>query len=375
MPPTETASPSPPAWATPWYTDAMRDHPAHPPSTHPPATERVVRPSPPGEGPLGVSRLEPGVVPAATLDADAFEALRRYLFAIAYRMLGSASEAEDIVQDAYLRARDIRMDEVHSLKAYLSTVVTRLCLDQLRSARAQREVYIGPWLPEPVPSADLIGLTGPTDPATLPADAAEQADEISFAVLVLLERLTPEERATYVLREAFAYPYDQIGAVLGKSSAAVRQLSHRAKERVAAGRPRFQASPESQRALAERFLAASRAGDLDGLSAMLAADVTGWSDGGSVTRAARRPIVGRDAVARFISLGVAKWLHGVTATFTAVNGGIATLYWKEGRLMTAIMLEADSTGIHAIRTVINPEKLVYLERRLSEMGDPESLPT
>ncbi|MBA3528737.1 MAG: RNA polymerase sigma-70 factor [Propionibacteriaceae bacterium] len=298
------------------------------------------------------------------LDADAFESLRRYLFAIAYRMLGSASEAEDIVQDAYLRARDVRADEVHSLKAYLATVVTRLCLDQLRSARAQREVYIGPWLPEPVPTADL---TQAGDVTNRPAEATEQADDISLALLVLLERLTPEERATYVLREAFAYPYDEIASVLGKSSAAVRQLSHRAKKRVAAGRPRFQTSPETQRALAERFLAASRGGDLGALTAILAADVTGWSDGGGVVRAARRPIVGRDAVARLIVGQASKWLHDVTTTFASVNGGIAALYWRDGHLINVLILDADASGIHAILAVVNPEKLAYLERRLGEM--------
>ena len=149
---------------------------------------------------------------------DAFAELRPLLFSIAYRMLGSATEAEDIVQDAYLRARDVRQDEVQSLKAYLSTIVTRLCLDHLRSAKAQREVYTGPWLPEPVLTNDLLAQ---------PAEATEQADEISLAFMVLLERLTPEERATYVLREAFAYPFDEIGAVLGKSSTAVRVLGNR----------------------------------------------------------------------------------------------------------------------------------------------------
>lgn len=357
-------------WAIPWYTGPMRDHPGHPdPLALPdlpaapaapalPGQDRVVRPSPPAAPAAGGGRLPAEPARGALLDAAAFEGLRRYLFAVAYRMLGSASEAEDIVQDAYLRARDVRVDEIQSLKAYLATVVTRLCLDHLRSARVQREVYVGPWLPEPVPTADLV---------TLPAQAAEQADEISLAFLVLLERLTPEERATYVLREAFAYPYDEIAAVLGKSSAAVRQLSHRAKERVAAERPRFQASPETQRALAERFLAASRAGDLGALTTMLAADATSWGDGGAAIGAARRPIVGRDAVARLIARGMEKWLKDTSATFALVNGGIATLLWRGGRLQSVVTFEADAERIHGIRTVVNPVKLAYLERRLGEM--------
>ena len=225
MPPTLPATrPASAVWYTPW----MYDHP-DPSDLQMTTPQGSQGPSPSGEGPSAVSTRKRGrshATQAPALDAEAFESLRRYLFAVAYRMLGSATEAEDIVQDAYLRARDVRVDEVQSLKAYLATVVTRLCLDHLRSAKVQREVYVGPWLPEPVLTNDLTAQ---------PAEATEQADDISLAFMLLLERLTPEERATYVLREAFAYPFEEIGAVLGKSSAAVRQLSHRAKERVAAG--------------------------------------------------------------------------------------------------------------------------------------------
>jgi RNA polymerase sigma-70 factor (ECF subfamily) len=341
----------------------MHDHP-DPTDHHVNTPNGSQGPSPSGEGPSAVSARKHGRAQepqAATLDAEAFESLRRYLFSIAYRMLGSATEAEDIVQDAYLRARDVRQDEVQSLKAYLSTVVTRLCLDHLRSAKAQREVYTGPWLPEPVLTNDLTAL---------PAEATEQADEISLAFMLLLERLTPEERATYVLREAFAYPFDEIGAVLGKSSAAVRQLSHRAKEHLAAGGTRFTASPETQRQLAERFIAASRVGDIGALTSLLAENATGWGDGGAARQAARRPTVGRDAIVRLTASGFAKWFKGVQVTFADVNGGSATLLWKGSHLEAVITLYAKDDQIQLIHTILNPEKLAHLERRLRETGHP-----
>lgn len=347
------------------YTPGMRDH--LDPSEHPAKAAPNGRsgPSPQGEGPSAVSargrgRSQKGASPA--LDAEAFESLRRYLFSVAYRMLGSATEAEDVVQDAYIRARDVHPDDVRSLKAYLSTIVTRLCLDHLRSAKAQREVYVGPWLPEPVPTNDLLAQ---------PAEATEQADEISLAFMVLLERLTPEERATYVLREAFAYPFEEIGAVLGKSSAAVRQLSHRAKERIAAGgSPRFTASPETQRELAERFIAASRVGDLDALTSLLAENVTGWGDGGANRTAARRPTVGRDAVIRLTTSGYRKFFGEAKLSFADVNGSTAILFWRDSKLDNVVTIFAENDRIQLIHAVLNPDKLAYLERRLRETGYP-----
>lgn len=293
---------------------------------------------------------------ARGMDADEFESLRPYLFAIAYRMLGSASEAEDVVQDAYLRAQDAPTPDIRSPKAYLATIVTRLCLDQLKSARATRETYLGPWLPEPVPTADLL-------PA--PVQAAERREEISLAFLVLLERLTPEERAAYVLREAFEYPYDEIAAVLGKSAAATRQLAHRARQHVAADRPRFTAAADEQRRLTESFLAAARRGDLHALTDALAADVVLWADGGAKARAARRPIHGRAAIANWL-VGVIPSLPADTrTTYEAINGEIAVLLWLGDELNSATILETRDGRVQAVRSILNPDKLAYLRRRVA----------
>jgi RNA polymerase sigma-70 factor (ECF subfamily) len=292
------------------------------------------------------------------VETQTFEALRPYLFAIAYRMLGSASEAEDVVQDAYLRSTGA--DTIRAPKAYLSAVVTRLCLDRLKSARATRETYLGPWLPEPVPTADL---------AATPLEAVEQRAEISLAFLVLLERLTPEERAVYVLREAFDFPYDEIASILDTSVAASRQLAHRARERIAEGRPRFVASPEEQRRLTERFLAATQDGDLRSLTELLAADVTLWSDGGAKAQAARRPLRGRDAVTRWLLGVIVKAPPGMTSTFEAINGGAGLLLWDRDDLINATLVDVFDGQIAAIRMIVNPDKLAYLRRRLVHAPD------
>src|SRR5215218_1855656 len=215
---------------------------------------------------------------AGPIDAEVFETFRPYLFSIAYRLLGSASEAEDVVQDAYLRALGSARTDIASPKAFLSTIVTHLCLDALKSARVTRESYVGPWLPEPVPTQNLLS----------PAESAEQADDISLAFLVLLERLAPEERVAYVLREAFDESYDQIATILGKSVAATRQLAHRARERVNDGRPRFSVSRTEHESLTSQFLTAAREGDLPTLIAGLMPDVVLLTDGGGKAQAARR---------------------------------------------------------------------------------------
>jgi RNA polymerase sigma-70 factor (ECF subfamily) len=294
------------------------------------------------------------------LDADEFEDLRRYLFTIAYRLTGSASESEDIVQEAYLRARDRQDEPIRSHKAYLATVVTRLSLDYLRLARTAREVYVGPWLPEPVPTTDL---------APTPLEAAEQREDVSLAFLVLLERLAPEERAAYVLREAFAYPYDDIAETLGKSTSTVRQLTHRARARVAAGRTRFPVTPEKHRRLAERFLAASQSGDLTELRNILAADATGLADAGAATHAARRPINGRDAVSRWIQGVMTKWLSAWRMTLAEVNGSVAVFFWDHESLHAVLSFDMAGEEVSALCIILNPEKLAYLSRRLRENPD------
>ncbi len=294
----------------------------------------------------------------STETVAAFEALRPYLFAVAYRMLGSATDAEDVVQDAYLRYHAAPRDDVRSPKAFLTTLVTRLCLDRLKSARAQREQYVGPWLPEPVPTADA-------DPG--PLTAVERREAVSLAFLVLLERLAPEERAAYVLREAFDYGYDEIAGVLGKTPAASRQLVHRARERVATGRPRFAASPDEQRLLTERFLAASERGDLASLTAVLASDVVSWSDGGAKAKAARLPIPGRERVARFLA-GLLRQApaRGIRAEPIELNGGAALLLWTGDALHGVLALDGRDGLIEELRFIINPDKLAYLRRRLDQ---------
>jgi RNA polymerase sigma-70 factor (ECF subfamily) len=293
-----------------------------------------------------------------------FEALRPYLFAIAYRMLGSGSEAEDVVQDAYLRALSATPEAIESPKAYFGAIVTRLCLDELKSARRQREreSYPGPWLAEPVPTADI-------EPS--PEQVAERREDVSLAMLSLMEQLTPEERAVYVLREAFDVDYAEIAPILGKSPAATRQLGHRARQRVAAGQPRFPASIDDQRRLTERFLAASERGDLQGLAEVMAADVTMWADGGPKNRAARRPIVGRSAVLQILAAGLRKMPVGAYSTVEQLNGCPTLVVWDGARLVGAFEFEVENGLVAGIRIAGNSDKLRYLQRRL---GPPGSTP-
>src|SRR5712692_8015086 len=282
---------------------------------------------------------------------EEFEGYRTLLFAIAYRMTGSANEADDIVQEAYLRYSAAPAGEIRSLKTYLSTIVTRLCLDYLKSARVQREKYIGPWLPEPV-------LTGGS--ALLPGESAEQDESISLAFLVLLETLTPAERAVVLLHEVFDYESSEIAEVIGKSPANCRQLLHRAKAYVAERRRRFEPSREAQLQLIEHFQMACQEGDLQGLMDMLARDVVSWSDGGGKALAARRPIYGAEAVARFWLALARKAPADLTVTLEEVNGGPAVLLWVGGELLSVVTFEVTDRRIAGIRCVLNPDKLAYL---------------
>ncbi|MGH2534382.1 MAG: RNA polymerase sigma-70 factor [Thermomicrobiales bacterium] len=296
-----------------------------------------------------------------TIEQQTFEELRPYLFAIAYRMLGSASEAEDVVQDAYLRLLDANPAEIGSLKAYLAAVVTRLCLDELKSARRQRERadYPGNWLPEPVPTADL---------APSPEQTVEQREAVSLAMLTLLERLTPEQRAVYVLREAFDVDYAEIAPIIGKSPTATRQLGRRARARIDEERPRFAASPADQRRLTERFLAALETGNLQSLTETLAADVTFWGDGGRKVQARRRPIHGRVEVMRFLGALLKLAPAGVRATIEEINGAPALVFWLGGGILNLIVLDVHDGAIVGIRNQVNPDKLTYLQRRLGPPG-------
>ncbi|WP_346178013.1 RNA polymerase sigma-70 factor [Streptomyces cuspidosporus] len=277
---------------------------------------------------------------------DAFEEHRRLLFGTAYRMLGSVADAEDIVQDAWLTWHQADQDAVEHPKAYLVRTVTNLSINRLTSAKARREAYVGPWLPEPV-------LTSPDV-----AEEAELADTVSLAMLVVLETLTPTERAVFMLREVFGYSYAEIAEVVGKSEVAVRQQAHRAREHVQARRPRFTTDTAEQRAIAEKFRLACAGGDLGEVLSLLAPDVTSWSDGGGVVTAARRPLYGPDHVARwFLGVLAKPESRGVEMRHADINGEPGLLFVLGGVNVGALTLESAGGRISAIRLVINPHKL------------------
>jgi RNA polymerase sigma-70 factor (TIGR02957 family) len=287
--------------------------------------------------------------------ARLFEELRPAAFAIAYRMLGSVSEAEDVVQEAFLRLhRMLREGEqVESPRAYLSTVVTRLCIDQLRSARVRRERYVGEWLPEPLLASDEAD----------PARHAEVADSLSLAFLVLLESLSPEQRAAFLLREVFDYPYDQIARIVGKSEDNTRQLVTRARRQVQEGRPRFEASRERREVLARRFFAAAVDGELEALEELLAHDVVLHGDGGGKAPALAHPVHGRAKVARTLLawFRAAARIGGVSLQDAEVNGQPgALLLDPEGRLVTVLSVDVADGQVQAIRSIVNPDKLRHL---------------
>ncbi|HEY6777985.1 MAG TPA: RNA polymerase sigma-70 factor [Thermoleophilaceae bacterium] len=295
--------------------------------------------------------------------ADTFEELRPIAFGIAYRMLGSVSEAEDVVQEAFLRlhrAQD-QGQRIESPRAYLSTVVTRLAIDQLRSARARRETYVGEWLPEP-----LV-----TSPEEDPARQAEMADSLSLAFLVLLENLSPEQRAVFLLREVFDYPYDRIAEIVGKSEVAVRQLAVRSRRHVEEGRSRFEASREQRDELARHFLAAAQDGDLEALEALLAHDVVLHGDGGGRAPALARPLHGRARVARTLLAWMKATVRfgGVSLRPVEVNGQPGAMSFDpEGGLINVLALDIADGQIQAIRSVVNPDKLRHLGP-LADLGE------
>ena len=278
-------------------------------------------------------------------DETVFVEHRRLLFGIAYRILGSVAEAEDVVQDAYVKWQRIPDDRVESPRAYLSSVVTRLAIDALRSARVKREVYVGPWLPEPLLTTDDLG-----------ADM-ELADSLSTAFLVVLERLSPAERAAFVLREVFDYPYGEIAEILEKSEAACRQLVHRAKDAVASQRPRFSASPQQQAVLTERFLQACGGGDLNALLDVLTEEVVLLSDGGNKARAAKQPIYGRDKVARFLLAIINDAPDDLSVEVHSINATPGILLRAGGHPFAVATLDCLPDAITGVHIVVNPEKL------------------
>lgn len=290
------------------------------------------------------------------MDADldealaVFTAVRPRLFGIAYRMLGSASEAEDIVQDAWLRWQGTDRSVVLDPPAFLATATTRLAINALQSARARRETYIGPWLPEPV------------DTSADPTLGAERAEALGFAVLVMLERLSPTERAAYVLREAFAYPYEQIAEIVQNSEAAARQLVSRARKHLT-GERRREVEPSEQRRLLTAFVSAAKTGDLDQLERLFAEDVVSYTDGGGLVRASKFPVHGRMRVAKFVRAFHTHFWEGVSITQSQTNGRPAVLLAKDGASFAVLTVVASEAGIDQVLWMMNPTKLAAAASR------------
>ncbi len=285
--------------------------------------------------------------------AAAHQRLRPLMFSIAYRKLGSVSEAEDVVQDALLRMHEV-VEQVHSLEAYAATVTTRLAIDRLRSARVRREQYVGNWLPEPL-------VTSPDD--LDPGNRVERAEEVSMAFLLLLERLSPVERAVFLLREAFGYEYEDISRVVGKSEAHCRQLLHRAHEHLNASGRRYESSQAKRNELADRFFSACNDGDLEALEQVLAEDVAFYADGGGKAAAVPHPVHGQVQVARFV-LGLVRHAdaHGWQIQRVLVNGDPgARILDEHGSIAAVLALDVSDGSVRSLFNVVNPEKLRHLQ--------------
>jgi len=303
-------------------------------------------------------------------DVDRFEAARPRLEAIAYRMLGSASEAQDVVQETYLRWQGADAARIEVPEAWLTKVLTNLCLNQLTSARARRETYVGQWLPEPL-------LEG--DPMLGPAETAEQRESVSYAVMVLLERLSPSERAVYVLREAFAYSHREIAGMLDLTEAASQQIFHRAKKHVAQGRARAEIDEAAARRIVEEFLAAATSGETEPLIKLLTSDAIVVGDGGGKVPARASAVEGALAVAKFLRglfkpapakrevVGGSPDLYATTA-----NGGPAVVAVVDGRVFGIMCLERTDEGVVAVRSQVNPDKLERATQRWAagDFGSP-----
>jgi RNA polymerase sigma-70 factor (ECF subfamily) len=295
------------------------------------------------------------------MDHDVFTTDRPLLFSIAYRMLGSASDAEDVLQDAWLRYRGVDPSTIRTPKAFATTIVTRLCLDRLKSARRTREDYVGPWLPEPVLTSEVEG----------PDTMLQRAESVTLAFLVLLEKLSPEERAVFLLKDIFEYEHAEIADILGTTVDNSRQLLHRAKVRLAQGRPRLTGTMESRRAIAERFARAFSSGDGAELTALLTKEVGLWSDGGGKASAARRPLIGRDQVLNFL-LGLHRIAQASSVTrdvslrIEDVNSEPALVVRVGPRLESIFVFSIDDDDtVSGIRVVRNPDKLAHIDRQLT----------
>ncbi len=279
---------------------------------------------------------------------DPFVTHRSLLFTVAYEMLSSAADAEDVVQETWLRWADVDQAEVRHPRAYLVRIVTRQALNRLRALSRRREEYVGEWLPEPL-------LTSPDV-----AEDVELAESVSIAMLTVLETLGPAERATFVLREVFDTPFDEIAAALDKSPSAVRQIAHRAREHVAARRPRMEVSTTEQQAVVERFLTAVNTGDVQGLFDVMAPDVVLVADGGGLVAAVRHPVTGAQRVARLLA-GIAAFAPGALVRTMWLNGAPAVRIDLDGELDTAVSLVVDGGLVTRIYAVRNPQKLARLD--------------
>ena len=292
----------------------------------------------------------------------AFDQHRALLFSIAYRMLGSVADAEDMVQETFIRWQQASTDEIQSPRAFLVTIVSRLCINYLQSARVQREQYIGQWLPEP-----LI-----TEPASDPVDTVQLDESLSMAFLALLERLNPTERAVFILREVFDYEYKEIAEILGENEVNCRQILRRARQHLATLRPRFKASPSKRHELLERFVHASGSGDLKALITMLEEDVVLYSDGGGKAFAVPNPIYGAANVARAIAMGGSKF-HPKEPVVSrmSVNGTPGVVTYLAGRPLYVLTIDIRGERISSIYFVTNPDKLSHVPG-LDEQGSTRS---
>jgi RNA polymerase sigma-70 factor, ECF subfamily len=293
------------------------------------------------------------------MEFEDFNTHRPILFSIAYRMLGSASDAEDVLQDAWVRYRSADASTIRSPKAFAATIVSRLCLDRLKSAQATRETYVGPWLPEPILTSEL----------KTPDTVLQNAESVTLAFLVLLEKLSPEERAVFLLKEIFEYEHLEIAEMLETTAENSRQLFHRSKQRLMSERPRLTGTSESRRAAAERFARAFASGDGSELTTMLRNDVSMWTDGGGKATAARRPLVGRDEVVNFL-VGLYRTaqttgrLPDASWAIEEVNSEPALVVRFGQRLESIFVVSIDNDVISEIRVIRNPDKLARIDRQI-----------
>jgi RNA polymerase sigma-70 factor (ECF subfamily) len=288
---------------------------------------------------------------AASVRLATFDQYRGLLFSVAYRMLGTVADAEDLLQETFLRWEQAADDDIRSPRAFLVTIISRLCVNHLQSARVQREEYVGQWLPEPVV----------TNPGSDPFGMIRIDESLSMAFLVLLERLTPVERAVFLLRDVFEYEYSEIVNILGQSESNCRQILHRAREHVSSLRPRFQASKQEQTKLLDKFLAATASGDMDALLALLSKNAKFYADGGGKAIAVPNLLQGADKVTRCVLGGLKKLVpQDLVRRITQVNGKPGVVAYRNGKPFSVITLEGDEDHIQAIYLVTNPEKLSHL---------------